>query len=243
MEIKKTLAFVAGAGALLAFTPAASHAQAAATGAATGPFADVPADHWAYAAVKTLQDAKIVIGYPDGTYGGRRPMTRYEFAEAIARLLPLLQPATDTNLATKDDLAALRADLQSKLAANQAALDALTRLVNEFQPELQRLGQDVTAIQTRLANLEGRVAVLEAENERFHVTGDVNLIAEAANSTHNGQHLRPFLDRTAVAQTFSTPRHHGYVPFIDKNGVTQGSALPATACLRRAMFTMTFCCT
>ena len=109
-----------------------SHAQDAATGAAAGPFADVPADHWAYNAVKTLQDAKIVIGYPDGTYGGRRPMTRYEFATAIARLLPLLQPADTSSFATKDDLAALRSDLEGRLASNQAALDALTRLVNEF---------------------------------------------------------------------------------------------------------------
>ena len=87
-------------------------------------------------------------------------------------------------MATKDDLAALRSDLEGRLAENQAALDALTRLVNEFQPELEQLGQDVAAIQTRLANLEGRVAVLEAENERFHVTGDVNIIGEATNSTH-----------------------------------------------------------
>ena len=113
MEIKKSLAMLAGAGALLAFTPAASHAQAETGGAAAGPFADVPADHWAYNAVKTLQDAKIVIGYPDGTYGGRRAMTRYEFATAIARLLPLLNPNT-SDFATKDDLAALRADLEGR---------------------------------------------------------------------------------------------------------------------------------
>ena len=42
----------------------------------------------------------------------------------------------------------------------------------------------MAAINTRLANLEGRVAVLEAENQRFHVTGDVNIIGEATNSTH-----------------------------------------------------------
>ena len=106
MEIKKSLALLAGAGALLAFTPAASHAQDAATGAAAGPFADVPADHWAYAAVKTLQDAKIVIGYPDGTYGGRRPMTRYEFADGHRPPAAAAAARTDTDsFATKDDLA------------------------------------------------------------------------------------------------------------------------------------------
>ena len=38
----------------------------------------------------TLQKAGIVIGYPDGTFGGKRAMTRYEFAVAIARMLDIV---------------------------------------------------------------------------------------------------------------------------------------------------------
>jgi polyhydroxyalkanoate synthesis regulator phasin len=146
--------------------------------AASGTFADVPADHWAYQAVDTLQKAGIVIGYPDGTYGGRRAMTRYEFAEAIARLLPLLN--TDTsNFATKDDLAAAKADLQSKLDSNGAAIDSLKQLVDGFTPELTALGQDVAATKARLDSLEARVAALEAEQARVHITGDLNIIGRA----------------------------------------------------------------
>jgi hypothetical protein len=72
--MKKHLTLVAGAGMLLLGVPAVTMAQAGA--ATSGPFADVPADHWAYQAVDTLQKAGIVIGYPDGTYGGKRAMTR-----------------------------------------------------------------------------------------------------------------------------------------------------------------------
>jgi hypothetical protein len=200
LELKKSLAVLAGAGALLAFMPIASHAQAADTGAASGPFADVPTDHWAYNAVNTLQKAGIVIGYPDGTYGGRRAMTRYEFATAIARLLPMI--GANNDYATTDQLNDLRSDLEAKLAANQAALDALTRLVNEFQPELEQLGQNVAAIQVRLANLEGRVAAVEAEQQRFRVTGEINFVAESDTSTHREG------DKT-------------YTGFLDKNGVLQ----------------------
>src|SRR6476619_5275898 len=98
---------------LIASAAAASIALAAApVFAQGGPFADVPTDHWAYAAVDKLQKQGIVIGYPDGTYGGKRQMTRYEFAVAIARLLPLLNHTEDmSKYATKDDLAALRSDL------------------------------------------------------------------------------------------------------------------------------------
>ncbi len=50
-------------------------------------FEDVPTDHWAYQAVSSLQERGVVIGYPDGTFSGKRAMTRYEFAVATARLL------------------------------------------------------------------------------------------------------------------------------------------------------------
>ncbi|MHB1456581.1 MAG: S-layer homology domain-containing protein, partial [Armatimonadota bacterium] len=39
-------------------------------------FPDVPTDHWAYPAVQQLAEAGIIQGYPDGTFGGKRAMTR-----------------------------------------------------------------------------------------------------------------------------------------------------------------------
>ncbi|HZK40686.1 MAG TPA: S-layer homology domain-containing protein, partial [Atribacterota bacterium] len=51
------------------------------------PFVDVPLNHWAYDAVQSLAAKGIVIGYPDGTFGGNRTLTRYEFAEATARVM------------------------------------------------------------------------------------------------------------------------------------------------------------
>lgn len=154
---------------------------APAAGAASGPFADVPTDHWAYQAVDTLQKAGIVIGYPDGTYGGRRAMTRYEFAVAIARLLPLI----NANAASKSDLSALQQQMQSELDSNQQALDALKALVDEFQPELQQLGQDVAAIKARLDALEQRLAVVEAEQRRVVIHGGYNNITQAWVNTNS----------------------------------------------------------
>ena len=183
--MKRIVTLCAGAAMLLSATlgvatmARAQDTTAPATGAASGPFADVPADHWAYQAVDTLQKAGIVIGYPDGTYGGRRAMTRYEFAVAIARLLPLI----NANAASKSDLAALQQDLENKLEQNQQALDALKSLVDEFQPELQQLGQDVAAVKSRLDALEARVTALEVEQRRVKITGDVNFIARGLVNT------------------------------------------------------------
>lgn len=208
--MKKSLVLLAGASMAFLGLPAVSHAQAA-----SGPFADVPTDHWAYQSVDTLQKAGIVIGYPDGTYGGRRPMTRYEFAVAIARLLARQQPAGNAG-----DLGALRSDLEGRIQGNTAAIDALRTLVNGFQTELTRLGQDVAAINARLDGLEARVNALGNrldrdegilgsvvnEQRRVKVTGTVNVIAEGRAPRHRNA-------------------NGSYTSFLDKNGVRQGGGV------------------
>ena len=54
---------------------------------AANPFSDVPAGHWAYDAVNKLAAEGVVDGYPDGTYGGDRLMTRYEMAQIVAKAM------------------------------------------------------------------------------------------------------------------------------------------------------------
>ena len=50
-------------------------------------FPDVPENHWAYEYVNTLVSKGIIEGYPDGTFGGDRTMTRYEFAAMLFRAM------------------------------------------------------------------------------------------------------------------------------------------------------------
>ena len=54
---------------------------------AANPFSDVPQGHWAYDAVSKLAAEGVVDGYPDGTYGGDRLMTRYEVAQIVAKAM------------------------------------------------------------------------------------------------------------------------------------------------------------
>jgi hypothetical protein len=51
----------------------------------SGSFPDVTADKWYCNAVFTMENAGFVTGYPDGTFGGGRPITRAEFAAIAAR--------------------------------------------------------------------------------------------------------------------------------------------------------------
>ena len=50
-------------------------------------FPDVAANHWAYEAVSDLSRRGLVEGYPDGTFGGDRMLTRYEFAQIVYRAI------------------------------------------------------------------------------------------------------------------------------------------------------------
>ena len=84
------------------------------------PFVDVPLNHWAYDAVQSLAAKGIIIGYPDGTFGGNRAMTRYEFAMAAARGLAYMEQRIDeAGFATQEDVAMLE------------------KLVQEFADELR----------------------------------------------------------------------------------------------------------
>lgn len=163
-------------------------------------FGDVPSDHWAYEAVDKLAKRKIVIGYPDGTYGGRRQMTRYEFAIAISRLLDIIPPAgAQGDFVTKSDLAnqlgnyALKSDLanyatKQDLAAYAKAEDVamLRNMVNEFRAELVALGVDMEAVKKRLDDLDRRVKAIEEELKRVRIGGQVNIYARGNYRSDSG---------------------------------------------------------
>ena len=82
---------------------------------AANPFSDVPVGHWAYDAVNKLAAEGVVEGYPDGTYGGDRLMTRYEMAQIVAKAM-----AKGANV---DRLAAEFADELDSLGVRVANLE------------------------------------------------------------------------------------------------------------------------
>ncbi|MBI2841951.1 MAG: S-layer homology domain-containing protein [Armatimonadetes bacterium] len=59
-------------------------------------FSDVPLDHWAAPAVSQIAEMGIIKGYPDSTFKGDRPVTRYELAVAIARFAEFVDLALKT---------------------------------------------------------------------------------------------------------------------------------------------------
>lgn len=165
---------------LIAGAALAAIALSAVPAMAQAPFSDVPTDHWAYQAVDKLKNAGIVEGYPDKTYGGPRPMTRYEFAIAIARLLDKL-PVVPPDVATKSDIDALKAQMAGFATKEEVA--ALRRLIDEFRAELERLGQDVKTLNDKVNALTARVDAIEKEMKRVRIGGEINLMTQGVNRT------------------------------------------------------------
>ncbi|MDR1482275.1 MAG: S-layer homology domain-containing protein [Synergistaceae bacterium] len=117
--------------------------------AATNPFMDVPASHWAYDAVAQLASRGVISGYPDGSFRGTPPATRYEMASIIARALA----GVDLDKASKQDVEMMR------------------RLIVEFKDELDSLG-------VRVDELDERVAVLETDIGGWNMAGQLRFDAQ-----------------------------------------------------------------
>ena len=87
-------------------------------------FPDVASNHWAYEAVSDLSRHGLVEGYPDGTFGGDRLLTRYEFAEIVYRALQN-GVQVDEQLVTEfsPEMALFRVDTVAKNSQGQPTIE------------------------------------------------------------------------------------------------------------------------
>jgi hypothetical protein len=158
------------------------------------PFVDVPLNHWAYDSVQSLAAKGVIVGYPDGTFGGAKSLTRYEFAEAVAKALAYVEgmdfaAAEDVAILEKlaiefaDELASLGvtvADLEASLGANTEAIAALETTVAKldtfFEPVV--ITGEFTATYEKVV-VPMAVATLSDETE-------INIVATINDETTAG---------------------------------------------------------
>ena len=135
---------------------------------AANPFSDVPAGHWAYDAVNKLAAEGVVEGYPDGTYGGDRLMTRYEMAQIVAKAM-----AKGANV---DKLAAEFAGELYSLGVRVANLEKKSdnvRITGQIRYEYGDRGGDLGSKYGKVAQhrLRSRIFVNGNINEDWSYTG------------------------------------------------------------------------
>ncbi|MEZ2225884.1 MAG: iron uptake porin [Microcoleus sp.] len=140
---------------------------------------DVRPTDWAFQALQSLVERYgCIAGYPDGTFRGNRAITRYEFAAGLNACLDKVREvitAGTTNLATKEDLAAVQ------------------RLQEEFAAELATLRGRVDTLEARTGELEANQfsTTTKLTGEVLTYLGDAfGKNASEANNTTLGYRLQ-----------------------------------------------------
>jgi len=103
-------------------------------------FSDVKPTDWAFQALQSLVERYgCIVGYPNKTYRGNQPLSRYEFAAGLNACLDKIQEL----------IAAATADFVKK-----EDLEVVKKLQEEFAAELAALKGRVDGLEIRTATLE-----------------------------------------------------------------------------------------
>ena len=99
---------------------------------------DVSPTDWAYEALRSLVDRYgCISGFPNQTYRGNQPLSRYEFAAGLNSCLNQIERL----IASTDSV-------------NTEDLDTIQRLAQEFEAELATLDGRIDAVESQTAMLE-----------------------------------------------------------------------------------------
>ena len=99
---------------------------------------DVSPTDWAYEALRSLVDRYgCISGFPNQTYRGNQPLSRYEFAAGLNSCLNQIERL-----------------IASTESVNTEDLETVERLAQEFEAELATLNGRIDAVETQTAKLE-----------------------------------------------------------------------------------------
>lgn len=121
---------------------------------AQSAFTDVPAGHWAIQDIESLVQEGVMAGFPDGTFKGRSPITRYDMAKIVARMLAQIQRKQEEG---------------AQISPDQAL--RVNRLIDEFRSELDLLGVRLDSLENRVGLVERRTFDLESALSNVRVEG------------------------------------------------------------------------
>ena len=175
---------------------------------AANPFSDVPAGHWAYDSVNKLVAAGVVDGYPDGTYGGDKLMTRYEMAQIVAKAM--------AKGADVDKLAAEFADELDTLGVRVANLEKKADNVKvSGETRLRYWNYDEAG--TDKTQLRSRVYVKGQVNDDWTFTGMLENIQDFGHDD-DGEEETKFQRAYVNGKLGGMAVQAGRYSFLDFNG-------------------------
>lgn len=161
--------------------------------AKSATFMDVPEGHWAADAVQKLADAGLVVGYEDGTYRGKNPMTRYEYAMIVDRMMKWIDQnycakgnseckgaaAIDTSkFLTKEDMDEAKAMVEKLAAEFKDELAALKKQVQQNTDDIAGLNKKIDNLPGASVKISGSLRQrIDAPHSDLDVTRLTNVLA------------------------------------------------------------------
>lgn len=115
-------------------------------------FSDVPVNHWAYEAVTTLSKLGIISGMPDGTFQGNNPMTRYQVAVALKKLMDYLTQQIEKTTSA--------GDLQNVIKRLSTIEDLVSTAMTKVQKNSEQIAASDQTLQTVLAEISNLKATI-----------------------------------------------------------------------------------
>ena len=131
-----------------------------AQGATIRDFSDVYPTDWAYQALAELVETYgCVSGYPDGTFRGQQPITRFEMAAILSKCLD--------SISAKLEKMEMMGD-----SASMEDMETLERLTASFEEELITLKGTVDGLDARMSELEDGAQFSTTTKAKFEIATD-----------------------------------------------------------------------
>jgi len=135
--------------------------------ASGNPLSEIEKDNWVYDALSFLEGRELLEGYPDWLFKGDRPLTRYEAAMAVARIMAKLQ-LLEASTPEKPDFS-----IRFSLYITKDDGELLNKLIKEFKHELTSPGIRIVNVENTIENLNSRIEKLE----KIKINGSLNVTA------------------------------------------------------------------
>ena len=131
-----------------------------------GPFSDVPTGHWAYQSISHLAQNGVLRGYPDGSFKGNKPVTRYAMAVVVSQMLANLEKM-NSNAITKQDLA----DIEKLTIEFADELNVLGVKIKALEDDMVAVKEDVATVKTDVQGLKDYIK--SDEINKVKLSGDM----------------------------------------------------------------------
>lgn len=172
---------------------------------------DVSPNHWAFTAIKNLMEKyKVMAGYPDMTFRGTKPVSRYELAAALNAILEKLdRPTVDQDKLLdydKKTLDKLKSELRTELASfnSSNASGDVSKRMTSVESDFKTLRKDFE----KLAKVQGSVSTTfmdQWDNKYFpYLASDLSLKFSGKISDNTSYEIK-MGGGLAASQTGNTP--------------------------------------